>query len=212
MTTRAALRWPERIFFIFGLLLLGLWFKNNSEARTFHSAETKKLEAARLVEGPWCPAQLESGVFGRIEIPRLGISALIAEGTGPAQLDRAVGHISSTVFPGQLGNCALAGHRDSFLRGLGDVRENDVIRIDTLQDTYTYAVEWGTVVEPCRVDVLDDTASPSLTVVTCFPFHDVGPAPRRFVVRARLIEAGTNATSISHRTAPPSQGRTAEGR
>jgi sortase A len=127
-------------------------------------------------------------VFGRIEIPRLGISALIAEGAEPAQLERAVGHISTTEFPGQPGNCALAGHRDSFLLGLGDVRENDVIRIDTLQDTYTYVVEWGRVVRPGRVDVLDSTAAPSLTLVTCYPFRAVGPAPERFVVRARLVE------------------------
>ena len=75
-------------------------------------------------------------MFGRIEIPRLGMSALIAEGTTTAQLDRAVGHIAATAFPGSLGNCALAGHRDSFLRGLGELRENDVIHIDTLQGTY----------------------------------------------------------------------------
>ena len=200
MDQRVSLRWLERILLILGLLLIGLWFKNDTEARAFRSAETKRLEAARRVaeptdaparwrsKEPWCPKTLESGVFGRIEIPRLGISALIAEGTEPAQLKRAVGHISTTVFPGQPGNCALAGHRDSFLRGLGGVRENDVIRIDTLQDTYTYVVEWGTVVGPRGVDVLDSTAAPSLTLVTCYPFHFVGPAPERFVVRARLVE------------------------
>jgi sortase A len=199
MEQRVSLRWPERTLFIVGLLLIGLWFKHDTEARAFRSAETKKLEVARLggesthaaarrpAKEAWCPTTLESGVFGRIEIPRLGISALIAEGTEPAQLDRAVGHISTTVFPGQSGNCALAGHRDSFLRGLGNVRENDIIRIDTLQDSYTYLVEWGTVVEPHRVDVLDSTAAPSLTLVTCYPFHYVGPAPERFVVRAKLV-------------------------
>jgi sortase A len=200
MNPRDSLRWPEKILFIVGLLLIGLWFKHDTEARVFRSAETKKLEARRLgrtftdasarrpSKEAWCPATLESGVFGRIEIPRLGISALIAEGTEPAQLKRAVGHISTTVFPGQPGNCALAGHRDSFLRGLGDVRENDVIRIDTLQGTYTYEVAWGAVVGPHRVDVLDATAAPSLTLVTCYPFHAVGPAPERFVVRATLVE------------------------
>ena len=199
MNHRIAIRWLEKALFISGLLLLGLWFKNDSEARAFRSAETKKLEAIQLrgdlTEGPagwlsnkpWRPARLESGVFGRIEIPRLGISALIAEGTEPAQLKRAVGHIVTTAFPGQPGNCALAGHRDSFLRGLGEVRESDVIRIDTLQGTYTYEVEWGTVLAPQRVDVLDSTAVPSLTLVTCYPFRYVGPAPERFVVRAKLV-------------------------
>jgi len=204
MTEQTPLRWLERILLVAGLVLLGLWFKNDTEARAFRSVETMKLEVARRqaesVGSPalrpsteaWLPATLESGVFGRIEIPRLGISALIGEGTEPAQLERAVGHIVTTAFPGQPGNCALAGHRDSFLRGLGGVRKNDVIRIDTLQDTYTYLVEWGRVVEPQQVDVLDSTAAPSLTLVTCYPFRYVGPAPERFVVRAKLVEPTTS--------------------
>jgi LPXTG-site transpeptidase (sortase) family protein len=208
MNQRIARRWAERSLVVLGLLLFGLWFRNNTEARAFRSTESQKLvtvrvdaaqvsadlsasPAARRSREPWCPPTLESGVFGRITIPRLGISALIAEGTQPAQLDRAVGHISTTAFPGQPGNCALAGHRDSFLRGLGGVREGDVVLIETLQDTYTYAVQWGIVVGPHQVDVLDSTAIPSLTLVTCYPFHFVGPAPERFVVRARLVEPTT---------------------
>ncbi len=202
MDKHPALRWPEKILIIIGLMLIGLWFKHDTEARVFRTAETERFESARLggmrtdapapepllAKEPWSPVTLESGVFGRLEIPRLGISALIAEGTEPAQLDRAVGHISTTAFPGQPGNCALAGHRDSFLRGLGEVRVNDVILIDTLQGTYTYMVEWGKVVGPRRVDVLDATAAPSLTLVTCYPFLFVGRAPERFIVRARLVE------------------------
>ncbi len=200
MSQRAPLRWPERILITLGFLLIGLWFKFDSEARANRSAETKKFEAARSSEAfsdapavwraeeQWCPARLAHGEFGRIEIRRLGISALIAEGAGPAQLQRAVGHLPETALPGQPGNCALAGHRDSHLKGLTEVRENDVIRIDTLQDTYTYVVEWSRVVGPRRVDVLGATEAPSLTLVTSLPFHGAGPAPDRFVVRARLIE------------------------
>jgi len=198
MKRHASLRWLEKTLFIAGLLLIGLWFRNEALARA--SAETKKPVAVRLPEessrapadgaskGPWCPATLEKGVFGRIEIPRLGISALIAEGDGPAQLERAVGHISTSLFPGQPGNCALAGHRDSFLPGLEDVRENDVIRIDTLQDTYTYVVEWGRVVRPGGVDVLDSTIAPSLTLIISDPLHAGGTPREHFVVRARLVE------------------------
>ena len=200
MRHHVSLRWLERALLTIGLLFFGLWFKNDTAARTFQSTESLKLEAARLearFTGPlarrnslkaWLPERLALGVFGRIEIPRLGISTLIAEGTGPKQLDRAVGHVPTTAFPGQPGNCALAGHRDSFLHGLGELRENDVIRIDTLQGTYTYEVEWGKVVGPRQVNVLDATDEPALTLVTCYPFHAVGPAPERFVVRARLVE------------------------
>ena len=200
MHHRVPLRWLERGLFTVGILFLGLWVKNDTAARAFHSTESGNLEAARIqaeFTGPparrlstkaWLPATLESGVFGRIEIPRLGISALIAEGVTPRQLDRSVGHITTSAFPGHPGNCVLAGHRDSFLRGLGSVRESDVIRIATLQGTYTYEVEWGMVVGPRRVAVLESTEEPSLTLITCYPFHAVGPAPERFVVRARLVQ------------------------
>ena len=197
MLPRVSLRWFERGLLTLGLLLMGLWFKNETDARASHSAEAKKLEATlpggALSDTPgealskeWRPKTLAPGVFGRIQIPRLGISALITEGTGPEQLEQAVGHVSTTVFPGQAGNCALAGHRHSFLRGLGGLRKNDVIRIDTLQDTYTYVVEWGRVVRPHRAAALETTEAPSLTLVTGDPFHPDGSASERFVVRAKL--------------------------
>lgn len=204
MTPRTSLRWVERILIILGVLLIGLWFRNDTQARAVRSAETKRIavvhqpgalsDAAAVwpAEEPWCPPRLESGVFGRIELRRLGISALIAEGSGPSVLEHGVGHIKATAFPGQPGNCALVGNRDSFLRGLGEVRGNDVIRIDTLQGDYTYVVEWARVIGPRHIDVLDATGAPSLTLVTRFPFHAIGPAPDRFVVRARLVEPATS--------------------
>ncbi len=133
------------------------------------------------------PLALEKGVLGRLDIPRLKISAIVAEGTDAKLLKRAVGHISGTALPGRPGNVGLAGHRDTFLRGLGEAREDDVIRFVTLRGTYSYRVEWGAVVEPGRVDVLDSTATPSMTLVTCYPFQAIGPAPQRFVVRARQV-------------------------
>jgi sortase A len=124
------------------------------------------------------------GTLGRITIERLGISALIAEGTDNVTLKRAVGHVPSTSQPGDVGNVALAAHRDGLFRGLGGVRPNDIIRIVTPRGSYSYRVEYCVVVGPDRVDLLDATAVPSLTLITCYPFHWIGHAPKRFVVRA----------------------------
>jgi sortase A len=199
MPTHPTLRWIERGLLIVGLVLLAVWFKIDRDERAFQATATKGLEAALregAIVGPPAPGAapagtrsiaLEKGVLGRLEIPRLKISAMVAEGTDDQVLGRAVGHIGSTALPGRPGNVALAGHRDTFLRGLGEVRENDVIRFVTLRGTYVYRVEWSAVVEPGRVDVLDSTATPSMTLVTCYPFQAVGPAPERFVVRARQV-------------------------
>jgi sortase A len=127
--------------------------------------------------------------LGRIEIPRLRISGMIAEGTDTRTLKRAVGHVVRTSRPGEAGNVGLAAHRDGFFRGLGGVRKDDLIRIVTVRGTYSYRVEWMEVVEPHRIDVLDSTAEPSLTLITCYPFNWIGPAPKRFVVRARQFES-----------------------
>ena len=199
MISRSALHWLERGLTILGLLLLGAWFKSDSETRAFQADASRRLDAALretafagppaagVTRRPPLPVTLEKGVLGRLDIPRLNISAIVAEGTDARLLKRAVGHITVTALPGRPGNVGLAGHRDSFLRGLGDVRENDIIRFVTLRGTYIYRVEWGAVVEPGRVDVLDSTATPSMTLVTCYPFQAVGPAPQRFVVRARQV-------------------------
>jgi sortase A len=207
MISRSALSWLERGLTLLGLVLLAVWFKNDSESRAFQAEASKRLAIAlRETEfvgppassatplAPRVPA-LEKGVIGRLEIPRLGISAIVAEGTDNRLLRRAVGHIATTALPGRPGNVGLAGHRDTFLRGLGGARENDLIRLVTLRGTYVYRVEWGEVVEPGRVDVLDSTATPSITLVTCYPFHAVGPAPQRFVVRGRQVEPAVAVTT-----------------
>ena len=226
LRSRAAqppLRLFQSGFLLLSLLALGSWSRSDLASRTFQADELRKLEGAAprvpwgsgadaaLVaatpmdrSGPRSPSE-GPGVLGRIEIPRLGIRAIVAEGSDPGTLGRAVGHVTSTARPGSAGNCTLAGHRDTFFRGLGGIRVADVIRIVAPPRIYEYRVEWTAVVEPTRVDVLDPTVRPSLTLVTCYPFGFLGHAPRRFVVRARQLERRNAAGD-------PAQGLTAEGR
>ena len=102
-------------------------------------------------------------------------------------LRRAVGHIRGTPLPGQRGNVALAGHRDTFFRGLRDIRVNDEITLTTLSGSYNYRVDSTKVVKPEETEVLEDDGDDILTLVTCYPFNFVGSAPSRFIVRARRV-------------------------
>ncbi len=129
----------------------------------------------------------DASVIGRIEIPRLRVHAIVKEGVDERTLRRAVGHVPETVLPGVQGNVGLAGHRDSFFRGLKDVRRNDRIVMETHDTRYEYEVESFRIVGPDDVDVLAPTHDSVLTLVTCYPFHYVGNAPRRFIVRARQV-------------------------
>jgi len=103
-------------------------------------------------------------------------------------LRRAVGHLSKSALPGEWGNVALTGHRDTFFRTLRDIRLGDEIKFKTRERSFEYLVESVEVVAPTDIRVLESSTGHDLTLLTCFPFHYVGPAPNRFVVRAREVD------------------------
>lgn len=130
---------------------------------------------------------LPSSVIGRLQIPRLQLSAMVREGADGKTLHRAVGHIPGTALPGYAGNVALAGHRDTFFRALRDIKKDDTIEFETESGTYRYLVESTEIVGPRDVGVLAASHGQTLTLVTCYPFYYVGSAPKRFIVRAAQV-------------------------
>jgi sortase A len=125
-------------------------------------------------------------VVGRIEISRLGLSVAILQGTSSRVLRLGAGHIEGTPLPGEPGNSGVAGHRDTFFRSLKDIRKGDQIQIQTATALQRYDVDWVKGVGPDDTSVLKSSGDEStLTLVTCYPFYLVGPAPKRFVVHAR---------------------------
>lgn len=126
--------------------------------------------------------------LGRLQIPRLDMSIMLLDGIDNRTLRLGIGHIPETALPGQPGNVGIAGHRDTFFRGLAAIRKDDHITVQTLDGEYDYVVDSIRVVNPQAVEVLSDSGHPVLTLVTCYPFHLIGPAPKRFVVQASLKE------------------------
>lgn len=192
-------RWyrrAERLLLLLAVVLLGGYAWATIEAFVYQSFENRALDAmltrpAPQVETPNAigrPAPSPGSTLGRIEIPRLGVSAIVRAGDDARTLRLAVGHVPGTALPGEDGNVGLAAHRDTFFRKLGDVRPDDEIRLVTTEGTFLYRVERTDVVQPSDVWVLDPTESPVLTLITCYPFTYVGTAPDRFVVLATLDE------------------------
>ena len=124
---------------------------------------------------------------GRLEIPSIGLDAIYIEGADDQTLRRGVGHVPGTAMPGEFGNAVLSGHRDTFFRPLEKIRRGDRIRILTLDGSYDYTVEAIRIVDPDEGIVLRNFRASVLTLVTCYPFWSLGPAPKRFVVHATLI-------------------------
>jgi len=150
------------------LVLADTWTYQRQANRMF---DRMHLQPAPL-PGPVTDAM--SGLMGRMEIPRLGISMVVAEGTDETTLRRA-------------GNIGIAGHRDTLFRPLRNIRQDDVIMLTTLQGEYRYRVVSTKIVSPTDVEVLSPDGHEVLTLVTCYPFYFVGPAPDRFIVRAQRI-------------------------
>ena len=188
------LRWSQRLFFITGAIALGYVGFTLLDARLYQASAKRSLETQIQVEQiqnenephetqPQ-PAIKRGDVLGRLDIPRLGMSIAVLQGTNSRILRRGAGHIENTPLPGELGNSGIAGHRDTFFRGLKDVRKDDEIQFQTATGLLHYEVDWAKVVEPNDTTALEPSPESTLTLVTCYPFYFVGPAPKRFVVRA----------------------------
>lgn len=158
----------------------------------FESRRTEQLPA----ELPGDPAQGEEPagraprgtVLGRLTAERIGLDVMIAEGVDRSTLRRAAGRIPGTARLDSEGNVGIAAHRDTFFRPLKDIQQGDVLDVETQRGAYRYRVKWLAVVDPNDVQLLKPSSDAELTLVTCYPFYYVGPAPRRFIVRALRID------------------------
>ena len=186
------LRWSRNVFLIIGLLALSYVGFALLDARLYQAEQARLFERAlketnlARAESP-AIAVSEGSPLGRVEISAVGLTVMVLEGTDEGTLRRAVGHIRGTPLPGQRGNVALAGHRDTFFRGLRKIRVNDEITLTTLSGSYRYRVDSTKVVKPEETEVLEDDGDDILTLVTCYPFNFVGSAPSRFIVRAHRV-------------------------
>ena len=195
--THSILRWSRNVFLVVGVLILGYCGFVLLDAKVYQAYETRQFQQqikdfkpvitskGRVQDVSFHP--LTGKPLGEIELTRIGVTAMILEGTDDRTLRRAVGHIPGTPLPGQPGNVAIAGHRDTFFRALRNVRQDDEITLMTLEGSYRYRVDSIKVVGPKDTQVLDNSGDDILTLVTCYPFYFVGPAPRRFIVRAQRI-------------------------
>ena len=113
------------------------------------------------------------------------MSVAVLQGTTSRILRLGAGHIEGTALPGEGGNSAIAGHRDTFFRELKGIRQNDEIQLQTPSGLFRYEVDWVKVVAPDDISVLAPSTESALTLVTCYPFYFFGAAPKRFVVHAQ---------------------------
>jgi sortase A len=127
----------------------------------------------------------------RLRIPSAEIDAIVFGGTDQATLEKGPGHVPGSEMPGEdtaRKNCVITAHRDSHFRHLGWLRKGHRIELETPAGrTLDYRVVSREIVRPDAVRVLQPTAKPRLTLITCYPFNYIGAAPKRLVVVAEPV-------------------------
>jgi sortase A len=188
--TRSALRRVEYSLLVVGLAILGYCGAELLNSRIQQTRGYRQLQELRrnppAVSS--APAPVADGTLvGKVEIPKLHLSAVVLQGTDSRILARAVGHLDASAFPGQPGNVVLAAHRDTFFRPLRHISRGDLVKVTTPDGVRTYSVDSTEVVRPTTISVVAPTATPTLTLITCYPFYYIGHAPSRFIVHARQV-------------------------
>ncbi|HKV23676.1 MAG TPA: class D sortase [Candidatus Acidoferrum sp.] len=181
------LRWASFFFLFAGVLGVSYAALVILSGEAFQAIELHRFEHRAPTAEPHLPIFGE--VLGELQIPRIGLRAVVMQGDSRNILDRAVGHLPRTALPGEVGNVALAGHRDRLFRPLREIRDGDIILLQTPGETFQYQVQTAFVVPGTEVSVLQPTQPRELTLITCYPFNFIGHAPNRFIVRARQVAA-----------------------
>jgi sortase A len=124
------------------------------------------------------------GFVAHLSIPRLDTSLYVVRAKSRLDLRRGPGMIAGSTPPGGA-NCIIAGHRDLHFRILKDLRVGDDIELDSPQGRFVYRVASFQIASATEDAALRPVYKDQLTLVTCYPFFYLGPAPRRFIVKAR---------------------------
>jgi sortase A len=191
---RAVLRFVASVMIVSGTLLIAdaavtlLW----QEPVSAFVAERHqgKLETAYF-DPPRRVVQrepLEGDAIARIQIPAIGVSEYVIEGTDLDSLRKGPGHYPETPLPGEQGTAAIAGHRTTYgapFHRLDELKAGDEITVTTVQGEFTYEVSETLIVSPTQVDVLEDKGDNRLTLSACHPKYS---ARQRIIVVSQLAE------------------------
>ena len=215
---RRLLLWLERLLIIVGTAMLVWCAALVADALIAQRNARSAFETALLARTVAVPSALDEmtvvapapllravergSPIAALSIPRIHLSAMVLHGSDAQTLRRGPGHLENTAFPGKPGNVVIAGHRDSFFWSLQNIHLGDAIFLDTGEGPSEYRVVSARVVNPSDISVLASTDEPVLTLITCYPFSVLGPAPDRFVVRAMRVDEPSATTDQPHAQRP----------
>jgi sortase A len=126
--------------------------------------------------------------FGTLEIPKLKKTIGIVEGSDGNALNKGVGHMQETSFPGQGEQIILSGHRDTVFRNFGKLEIGDEFIVTMPYGTFTYEIKETKIVQEDDTTIVKKMGEEVLLVSTCYPFNVIGSSPDRFIAYAYPVK------------------------
>jgi sortase A len=150
-----------------------------------NTAWEKSRRSGRFIK-PWSRA--DTWPVARLTIHSVGLSEVVLKDATRKSLSLGPAHVPVSAPPGSNGNIAIAGHRDSFFRNLDRIKKGDIIELESLRSVRFYKVDAMEITGPEDTHWVENTQENAITLVTCYPFDYIGPAPKRYVVRGTLLK------------------------
>lgn len=171
------------------------WEAGESAARVERAAEANAMSASVGAAGAAGAAKgIDVGTpVARLVMPTLGEDDIVLEGVDAYELNGGPGHLPGSPMPGEMGNAVIAAHRDRHFRHLDRLQVGDTVLTYVNGEESVWRVTARRVVA-AAAPALFTTTDATLTLTTCWPVRDLGPAPDRLIVSATRIETRRTAT------------------
>jgi sortase A len=130
---------------------------------------------------------LKGDAIARIEIPAIGVSDYVVEGTDLESLRKGPGHYPETPLPGARGTAAIAGHRTTYgapFREIDQLKGGERLFVDMPDGRFVYRVEGSKIVDDQDLSVLEPAGYKRLMLSACHPLYS---AAQRIIVFARQV-------------------------
>jgi sortase A len=144
--------------------------------------DRQRVTSGAVKPWPWA----DTHPIARLIVPTRNADILVLAGASGRTLAFGPGHLDGSAPPGDPGNAVITAHRDTHFRFLKDVAPGDELLVERADGgTRHFRIRTSYVADYRELRLPRDTAVPTLTLVTCYPFDALNPGgPLRYVVVA----------------------------
>jgi LPXTG-site transpeptidase (sortase) family protein len=142
---------------------------------------------------------------GVLDIPTLGLSAPVEQGTDDTELSVAAGHAPASVWPGENGTAVVLAHDVSYFVHLGDLKVGDLVTYRNQCRKLTFQVTGKQIVN--AGDAVYNSPTPTLLLDTCWPTNALFFTSQRLLVTAALVPNTPSGPSTKKGSSGSSTGR-----